>query len=75
MNFQKLAEFLHFFFVYKTQKHNPIALKFGTLKGMLRAHPDAKFGFNTMNGHEVIKNYSGKITPICCHAKSLLARS
>jgi len=28
----------------KTQKHYPIALKFGTLKGRIRAHPDAKFG-------------------------------
>jgi len=48
--------------------HYPIALKFGTLKGRIKAHPDTKFGCNTINVHEVINNYLQKITPICCHA-------
>jgi len=48
--------------------HYPIALKFGTLKGGIKVHPDTKFGCNTINGHEIINNYSQKITPICCHA-------
>jgi len=48
------------------QKHYPIALKFGTLKGRIRLHPKIKFGCNTINGHEVI-DYSQQITPICCH--------
>jgi len=52
----------------KTQMHYPIALKFGTLKGRIKAHPDNKFGCNTINSHEDINNYSQKITPICCHA-------
>jgi len=51
-----------------TQIHYPIALKFGTLKGRTKAHPDTKFGCNTINGHEVINNYLQKITPICFHA-------
>jgi len=48
--------------------HYPIALKFGTLKGGIKVHPDTKFGCNTINGHKVINNYLQKITPICCHA-------
>jgi len=61
MNVQKLAEFV--FFLSKceschiTQKHDSIALKFGTLKGRIKAHPDTKFDCNTINGHEVINNY------------------
>jgi len=39
-------------------------LKLGTLKDRIRAHRDTKFGCNTVNGHEVINNYSQKITPI-----------
>jgi len=45
--------------------HYPIALKFSTLIG---AHPDTKFGCDTINSHEIINNYLQKITPICCHA-------
>jgi len=40
--------------------HYPIALKFGTLKGGIKAHPDTKFCCNTINGHEVINNFSKK---------------
>jgi len=44
-------------------------LKFGTMKGMIRAHPDTEFGSNTINGHKVINNHlQKKITPTCCHA-------
>jgi len=35
--------------------HYPIALKLGTLKGTIKVHPDTKFGFNTINGHKIIK--------------------
>jgi len=52
---------------YKIQMHYPIPLKFGTLKGRIKAHPDTKFGCNTINGHKVINNYLQKITPIYCH--------
>jgi len=40
-------------------------LKFGTLKGRIRVHPDTKF---VCNGYKFINDYSRKITPICCHA-------
>jgi len=40
--------------------HYPIRLKFGTLKGRIKAHHDTKFGHNIMNGHDVINNYSQK---------------
>jgi len=50
------------------KKHYLIALKFSTLKGRIRVHPDTKFGCNTTYGHEVINNHSKKITPICCPA-------
>jgi len=53
---------------HKSQKHYPIALKPGTLKGRVRAHPDTKFGCNNINIHKVINNYSQKITLTCCHA-------
>jgi len=49
-----------------------IALKFGTLKGGIRAHPDTKFGCNTINGHKVISNYLQKVTPTCCHTNRLM---
>jgi len=74
MNLQKLAEFLHFFFFSfilswcesyrKTQKHYPIALKFGTLKGEIRAHPDTKY----INGLKVINNYLRKNNTNLFHA-------
>jgi len=41
------------------------------------AHPDTKFGCNTINGHKFINNYSQKIIPICCRLqdKSLMVGS
>jgi len=35
-------------------KHYPIALKFGTLKGRIRAHPGTILGCNTTNYQKVI---------------------
>jgi len=51
--------------------HYPIPLKFGTLKGRIKANPHAKFACNTTNGHELINNYSQKIILISCHAYSV----
>ena len=48
--------------------HYPIALKFGTQKGGIKAHLGTKFGWNTVNSQGVISNYSRKIIPLCCHA-------
>ena len=45
-----------------------IALKFGTQKGDIMAHLGTKFGYNTINTRKVIRDYSRKITSICCHA-------
>jgi len=85
MNLQKLAEFL-FFFLFFCQgvkvvikhKHYPIALKFGTLKGGIRVHPDTKFGCDTINGHKFINDYSQKNSTnmlSCLQGKLLMARS
>ena len=35
---------------YKTQKHTPITLKFGTQKGSPKVNPSIKCGTNPMNG-------------------------
>ena len=53
---------------YKTRTPHPIALKFGTQKGDIKAHIDTNFGWNTINRQTVMSDYSRKITPICCHA-------
>ena len=81
MRLQKLAQFLRFFFFlfffflshtykncYETQTPYPIALKFGTQKGDIKAHLGTNFGWNTINRERVMSDYSRKITPICCHA-------
>ena len=78
MRLQKLAQFLRFFFFFflshtyknchKTRTPYPIALKFGTQKGDIRAHLGTYFGWNTINRERVMSDYSRKITPICCHA-------
>ena len=67
--------FLFFFFLsrtykncYKTRTPYPIALKFGTQKGDIKAHLGTNFGWNTINKQRVMSDYSRKITPICCHA-------
>jgi len=72
MNLWRLAEF----FLYssnnkschKMQTHYPTVLKFGTQQDDVSAHYGIKFGYNTVNGHKVINNYSWKIASICCHA-------
>ena len=75
-----LSFFVFFFFLffflfshtyknrYKTRTQYPIALKFGTLKGGIKAHLGAKFGWNEVNVQKGISDYLQKITPICCHA-------
>ena len=76
MQLQKLAVFLLIFVLvshtykncYKMRTPYPIALKFGTQKGGVKAHLGTNFGWNTINRQRVISNYSQKITPICCHA-------
>ena len=67
--------FLFFFFLshtykncYKTRTPYPIALKFGTQKGDIKAHLGTNIGWNTINRQRVMSDYSRKITPICCHA-------
>ena len=53
---------------YKTRTRYPIALKFGTKKGGIKAHLGTNFGWNTINRQSVMSDYARKITPICCHA-------
>ena len=52
---------------YKTRTPHPIALKFGTQKGSIKAHLGTNFGWNTINRQRIMSDYSRKITPICCH--------
>jgi len=60
----------------KTQKHYPITLKFGTLKGRIRVHPDTKFDCNTINGHKALNNYLQKNNTLSrLQGKPLMARS
>ena len=83
MRLQKLAQFLRFFSYFsfscrtltktaiKLERHRtpyPIALKFGTQKGDIKAHLGTNFGWNTINRQRVMSDYSRKLTPICCHA-------
>ena len=42
---------------YKTQAHNPIELKFSTLKRALNANPSTKFCTNLSNIHGVMTDY------------------
>ena len=53
---------------YKTRTPYPIALKFGTQKGGIKAHLCTNIGWNTINRQRVMNDYSRKISPICCHA-------
>jgi len=46
--------------IIKHKSIYPIALKFGTLEGRIRVHPDTKFGYKTINGHKVINGYLQK---------------
>jgi len=45
---------------HKTPIHYLITLKFGTLKGGIKAHPNTKFSYNNINNHKVINNYLWK---------------
>ena len=45
-----------------------IGLKFGTLKGLIKANPRTNFGRNPMNIHGVITDYLRKIRSKVCHA-------
>ena len=80
-DFKNWLSFLGFFFFlffflfshtykncYKTRTPYPIASKFGTQKGDIKAHLGSNFGWNTINRQRVKSDYSRKITPICCHA-------
>ena len=67
--------FLFFFLFSHTYKNchkmrtpYPIALKFCTQKGGIKAHLGTTFGMNTINRQGDIIDYSQKITQICCHA-------
>ena len=53
---------------YNRQTRTPIALKYGTQKGIPKANPSIKFGTNPMNGSGVMTGYSRKTRSICCHA-------
>ena len=77
---QNLGFFLRFFFSsstsfrtlckirHKTRMRAPIGLKFGTLKGLIKANLSTKFGRNPMNIHGVMTNYLRKIRSKVCHA-------
>ena len=52
---------------YKTRTPYPIALKFGSNKGGIKAHLCTNFGWNTINRQSVMSDYSRNIAPICCH--------
>ena len=77
-DFKKWLSFFVFFFFlffflfshtykncYKTRTRYPIALKFDTQKGGIKAHLDTNFGWNTINRQRVMSDYARKITPIC----------
>ena len=53
---------------HKTRIRAPIGLKFGTLKGLIKANLSTKFGRNPMNIHGVMTNYLRKIRSKVCHA-------
>ena len=46
----------------------PIGLKFGTLKGLIKANLSTKFGRTPMNIHGVMTDYLRKIRSKVCHA-------
>ena len=53
---------------HKTQMRAQIGLKFGTLKGLIKADLCTTFGRNPMNIHGVMTNYFRKIRSKVCHA-------
>ena len=53
---------------HKTRIRAPIGLKFGTLKGLVKADPSTNFGRNLKNIHGVMTDYLRKIRSKVCHA-------
>ena len=53
---------------HKTQMRARIGLKFGTLKGLMKADLCTNFGRNPMNIHGVMTDYLRKIRSKVCHA-------
>ena len=53
---------------HKTRMHTRIGLKFGTLKGLIKADLCTNFGRNPMNIHGVMTDYLRKIRSKVCHA-------
>ena len=53
---------------HKTRMRARIGLKFGTLKGLIKADLRTNFGRNLMNIHGVMTDYLRKIRSKVCHA-------
>ena len=53
---------------HKTRMRARIGLKFGTLKGLIKADLRTNFGRNPMNIHGVMTDYLLKIRSKVCHA-------
>ena len=53
---------------HKTRMRARIGLKFGTLKGLIKADLRTNFGRNPMNIHGVMTDYLRKIRSKVCHA-------
>ena len=53
---------------HKTRMRTQIGLKFGTLKGLIKADLCTNFGRNPMNIHGVMTDYLRKIRSKVCHA-------
>ena len=53
---------------HKTRMRARIGLKFGTLKGLIKADLCTNFGRNPMNIHGVMTDYLRKIRSKVCHA-------
>ena len=62
-SFRTLCKILH-----KTRTRARIALKFGTIKGLIKADLCTNFGRNPMNIHGVMTDYLRKIRSKVCHA-------
>ena len=52
----------------KTRIRAWIGLKFGTVKGLIKANLSTKFGRNPMNIHGVMTDYLRRIRSKACHA-------
>ena len=53
---------------HKTRMRARIGLKFGTLKGLIKADLRTNFGMNPMNIHGVMTDYLRIIRSKVCHA-------